>query len=322
MTSTQRKLGILLIVQVVLILLVHSPFGGTSTSATPTMLFPELDDETVSRVRLSDADDGVTLTRTNGEWGLAEYGGFPANQSKVDELIGDLAALEVRRPVVRSGKYHAAFKVENDDHEGRVRVWSDGDEKPVADLIIGSSANYRALRVRRAGDSEVYEVSGLAAYDVRPDAGSWIRTKLVDVTADTVRGISIANAQGSFELVKDESGWTAGGTSAATLDTSKVDALVRSVTGLSIAGPLGPSGEHGPTPSDAAASVTLGWAQQVEGAEQSGSAVILIGAKRPDDDARRSITVEGSGFSGEIWDSSVSSLIEKTLDDLALQNAP
>lgn len=317
MTTTQKRLGILLIVQIALILLVRSPFGGAPTGGAPTTLFPGLDNETVSRVQLSDGDDSVTLTRTDGGWGLEEYGGFPANPSKVDELIDDLAALEVRRPIVRSGKYHAAFKVETDDHEGRVRVWGNVDEKPVADLIVGNSANYRALRVRRTGDSEVYEVAGLAVYDVRPDAGSWIRTRLIDVTADAVSEVSITNANGSFKLVKGESGWAIDKDAAATVDAGKVEALVRSVTNLSMAGPLGPSAEHGPAAADAEASVTVRWSQQVDGVDESGSAVILIGQKRPDDDAHRSITVEGSGFSGEIWASSVNSLIEKRLDDLS-----
>jgi len=317
MTSAQKKMGLVLIVQVALILLFQSPLRGTSTRATATTLFPELDAETVSRVRLSDAEEDVVLTREDGRWSLEEHGGFPADQQKVDELIRDLAGLEVRRPIVRSSKYHSAFKVKDNEHEGRVRVWSDPGGKPVADLIVGNSGSYRASRVRRSGDSEVYEVSGLAAYDVRPNAGSWARSKLVEAAADAVKGVSIINSGGSLQLARNESGWTAGET---TLDSSKVDALVRTLTNLSITAPLGPSSEHGPTADDAVASATLEWSETIDGAEIDRRTVILIGDKRPDDDTRRSITVKGSGFSGEIWDSTVKQLIEKSLDDLALQN--
>ena len=103
------------------------------------------------------------------------------------------------------------------------------------------------------------------------------------------------------------------------LDTGKVDSFVRTVANLSFAAPLGPSSEHGPSAQDAIARVTLRWSAGAEGSQEE-SAVVLIGDKRPDDDMRRVIGVEGSGFSGEIWDSTVKSMIEKKLDDLTLQN--
>ncbi len=319
MTSTQKKLAILLAVQAVLILLFQSPFGSSSSSSEATPLFPDIDTTLISRIQLSGDDEEVTLTRTDGGWGLDELDGFPANEKKVDELIGDLAGLEVRRPVVRSAKYHSTFKVETGDNEGRVKLWAGSEGDPVADLIVGSSTNYRALHVRRPGDSEVYEVSDLAAYDVRADAGAWARTKLLDVGADALRSLSIKNPDGSFELVKGESGWTVPDAPETQLDKSKVDSLVRTVAGLSIAAPLGPSDEYGPTSAEATATVTLRWTTGVEG-DPGGSAVVLIGDKRPDDDARRTIRVDGSRFSGEIWDSTVKSVIEKKLDDLTLQN--
>ncbi len=319
MTSTQKRLGILLAVQVVLILLFQFPFGSGSSATTATTLFPDIDVAQVSRIQLSGDDDQVTLIRGGDGWGLEEFGGFPANETKIDELIGDLAGLEVRRPVVRSGKYHSAFKVESDENEGRVKLWTSDDGDPAADLIVGSSPNYRALHVRRPGDSEVYEVSGLAAYDVRADPGAWADNKLLDVNTDAVQSLSITNPEGSFELVKDESGWTVSGAAETELDTSKVDSLVRSVANLSIAAPLGPSSEHGPVAADAIAKVTLRWSAGGEETPE-GAAVVLIGGKRPDDDMRRAVSVEGSGFSGEIWDSTVKSMIEKKLDDLTLQN--
>ncbi len=173
--------------------------------------------------------------------------------------------------------------------------------------------------MRRPGDSEVYEVSGLAAYDVRADPGAWTRNKLLDVNAEAVRSLSITNPEGTFELTKGESGWTISGAAETELDPSKVDSLVRTVVNLSIAAPLGPSSEHGPGAAEAIAKVVLRWSAGGQGSPEE-TAVVLIGDKRPDDDMRRVIGVEGSGFSGEIWDSTVKSMIEKRLGDLTLQN--
>lgn len=309
MTRTQKTLGLILIVQVVLILLVRSPFGNASTEGTAAKLFPQLAGESISKIQLTDDKNTVTLSHDESGWHLDEFGGFPADAGKVDELIGDLAALGARRPVARSARYHATFKIDTDGNMGRVRLWGDGAEKPVADLIVGNSANYHALRVRRHSDDAVYEVEGLAAHDVRADAGAWIETRLIDVEAETLQRVSIVNPKGTLELVKGDAGWTVEGQADGAVDQAKVEALVRKVSGLAIVAPLGSSAENGPAAGTATATVTI------EGPE--GTKVILIGDKRPDNTARRSITVEGSGYSAEIWDSSVSSLIDETLNDLS-----
>ena len=337
MNKAHKLLGGLLLAQVALILLVRSPFSGASTGSELRPLLPALEAVTPSRMVLEGADDAsVTLTRQEEDWVLEDLDGFPVDGTKVADLLDKLRGLQIRTAVVSGSRYHGSFKVAEDEFEGRVRIWDDPASEPTVDLILGTSPNYRLMNVRRADETPVYEVRDLATYDVRAEPGSWAVKGLVDVEEDDVVSIEIVNAAGSFRLEKVDGGWTVAAPTAqasAVLDDGKVDSLVRSAASLRLADPLGSSESHGPSAGDAVATVTLHWSRPaVEAAEsatddeaaavappapaESGQVVVYIGDKLPDKDTHRAITREGFGFSGTIWDSSVSSLVEKTLDEL------
>lgn len=314
MTRTQKQLLGLLAVQLVLIILFRSPFSGASGSVALKPLLPELQAFTPARIELFGADeDKVTLIRRGEGWGLEELGGFPADANKVDDLVQKLRDLQVRRPVVSSSRYHEAFKVADDTHEGRVKLFDDGADDARVDLLLGTSANYRSLHVRSHGEDPVYEVRDLATYDVRAKPGNWADREFVDVPEAELSGVVVSNAAGSFELVRDDDGWSAAGGDIV-LDQDKVSTLVRSVSSLRLAEPLGPVGVDGAEPADAALTVTLRWGSGEE-------LVYWIGDKLEDPDTQRYATRRGFDFRGAIWDSSVSNLIEKKLEELAVDEA-
>ncbi len=327
MTRTQKQLLGLLAVQLVLIVLLRSPFSRASGSVALKPLLPALEAFTPARIELFGADeDKVTLIRQGEGWGLDELGGFPADANKVDDLVEKLRGLQVRRPVVSSSRYHEAFKVTDDTNEGRVKLFGDRADDAKVDLLLGTSANYRSLHVRSRGEDPVYEVRDLATYDVRAKPGNWAHMEFVDVPEAELASVVVSNAAGSFELVRGDDGWSAVG-SDIVLDQDKVSTLVRSASSLRLAEPLGPVGGGGAEPADPALTVTLRWWTGGAGADEGAEAeaqqelVYWIGDKLADSDTQRYATRTGFDFKGAIWDSSVSNLIEKKLEELAVDEA-
>jgi len=317
MSRTQTTLAGLLVVQVALILLVRSPFSGGSSAAETRPLLPMLEVLTPTQIELlGDEQRRVSLIKDAQGWKLDGLGGFPADNEKVDELIDDLRALQVRRPVVTSSRYHRTFKVADDENGGRVRLWDNPAEDPDVELIVGSSSNYRAVHVRLGGDSKVYEVRDLAAYDMRADAEAWIEKDLVDVPEGELVGLSIVNKNGSFELVRQDDQWRASGSEQA-LDTDEVDSLVRSASSIQLAKPVGPKDATVHGFAEAAATVTLRYrpAGEPETADVS-QIVVTIGAKPDEDSNERYITRSDFEFTGRVWESSIRALLEQKLDDL------
>ena len=325
MTRGQKLLAAALVLQAILIVLARSPFSGASASAEPQPLLPDLAAWTPTRIDFEQPDEkSITLLRDAENWTVTELEGFPADATKIESLLEDLEGLQVRRPVVSSSRSHGAFKVKDDDFEARIKIWEDGGDDPRVDLVLGSSPNYRLTHMRLSNDDRVYEVRGLATYDVRADASVWADKQLLDVDEEAITGLKLSNAEGSFELSREDETWTIVAPSDwadKALDQEKLDALLAAASSINLSDPVGPVDEAAHGFDDAAATLELRWrpAAGDEGSEASGpeqETVVRIGGKPEDQDTKRYITRAGFGFSGTVWSSSVSKLLEQTISDL------
>ena len=321
MNRTQLYLVGLLIVQVVLILLVRSPFSTASVGTEARALLPVLEAITPSQLEILGSDDeSVRLAREGESWRVESLGGFPADDDKVEQLLDNLADLRVRRPVVSSGRYHESFKVADDEYEGRIRLWAAAGSDADVDLFLGSSPNFRTSHVRLAGEDAVYEVRGLSSYDVRPASSGWIERELVQTDETDVVGFTLSNESGSFELVREDGIWKLRSPEhEETLDQGKVDAFVRTACSVRLDDAVGPvdSAAHGFT--SPAATLVLRWSDALEGVDEEGDVrelTLTVGQQLPDNESQRYITREGFEFTGTVWESSVRRLLEETLDDL------
>lgn len=341
-SRTQIVLGGLLLLQLALILLFRAPWAEASRPGEPELLFPQLADAEALRIVLSEPADEeagdpareLALVREGEGWLVEEAGGFPAAESEIVELLETLEGLRVRRPVVTSARYHEAFGVEDDAHEARVRIYgaADASSEPLADLLLGSSSNYRAVHARRAGEDEVWEVTGLAVWDVRPEPGSWIDKTLAEVPPERVTRITVENPAGRFELVRQEGAWRVAEPAeraGMALDADEVESLVRTAATLRLSGAAGrvePAAQGFDPP---AARVVLEWtAAAPDPAEPptDGTAAppasaaterveILIGAEAPEE-SERYVTREGHGFAGKVWSATLTALVEADLAKL------
>ena len=243
MTRIQRVLGGLFLAQLVVLLVLARPFGAGHAAPQDHPLLPGLGAVTPERLEIDDGQGGsVSLERAGGSWALANPKGYPVAAGRVEKLVQDLERVSVGRPVATSPAHHAALKVAETDFERRVRVWSAPGRTPDADLFLGSVAGPGGVHVRAGGKNAVYEASGLNAYDLPSDAGSWIERNLVPVTPEQVTGLEVTNRKGSFALERRSGSWKVKAPAAragATLDSTKVEALVRTLCVLSIREPVG-----------------------------------------------------------------------------------
>jgi hypothetical protein len=324
MSRTQLYLAGLLGVQVVLLLIFHAPFSAT-TGHESRPLLPVLEAVTPTLLEIEGADEEkLRLVRRDDGWGIESLGGFPADDTKIDALLDELKGIRVRRPVVSSGRYLDSFKVADDDHEARLRLWADAAGDPAVDLIVGSSPNFRTCHVRLAGEKPVYEVRGLSPYDLRPATSGWIERDLVDADPARLVSLKLSNASGSFELARDGDGWKlaspAGGAGRA-LDPAKVESFVQSAAALRLDDAAGPLDESAQGLAAPAATLVLRWTSEPKaeaGTEADvEEATVRVGGTVPDGDSRRFVTRDGFPFAGTVWDSSVRRLIEETVDSLA-----
>jgi len=288
-TARVAVLAAILIVQVGIIAFLYAPRGQT---AGPGPLFPDLNPAEIERIVLYYDGDRLLLARAEGDaegdsaWVLPEADNFPVIEANVTRLISDVVTLEADRLVATSPESHVRLRVDDANPIRKVELGlSNGLTET---LYIGSSPNARATNVRRSGSDNVYLARDLNTSDVRMDAAGWVETAYLDVDLASVKAMTLTNANGTFNLVKDAAGaWTLDGLEQdERLLTTTVESLVSDAARLSMLRPLGrePRSEWGldvPT-----ATITLETVPVTDtAASDTGTITLEIGARDPDDDS-------------------------------------
>lgn len=315
MSRTQRILAGALVLQVLLILVIKSPFGSASGSTEARPLFPALESFTASRLEVQDGEgNSLVVVRDGDEWGIEEADGYPADADKMITLVEDLKSIQVQRPIVSSGRYHSSLKVGDGEFERHLRIWSEDAGDPEVDLYIGSSPNVGLTNVRVGGEDAVYEVSGLAPYQVRAEKAAWIKGRFLDSPATDVERFTLTNSAGAFELIKEEGVWRVvapTNRSSRAVDGAKVDTFLRSVASLWVTEPAGRVDEAGHGFSSPAATFEVALS-----GEDGEPTTLRIGSVVADQDTYRYVTRTGFDYTATISESSVRTLMDQTLSDL------
>lgn len=188
MTRTIRLLALLLGAQLLLAAGLHFTGADLAATATQTPILA-FDRERVDRVLIEGTDKTqATLARHDGTWGLPDLENFPADATRVAQLLARLAELQGGLPVATSAAAQPRFRVGDADFERRVTLFA-GEEK-LATLYLGSSPGMGQIHARADGSDRIAVVE-LAAFDIPMQADDWIDRMLVQIPADEIQAIAI-----------------------------------------------------------------------------------------------------------------------------------
>ena len=129
------------------------------------------DEKEVDGLRIEDGTDSVLLKKQEGKWLLPESGGFPANQSSVEQLLGKLTTMKKGWPVTKTRSALRRFTVDEEQFERKLVLLS-GDEAQ-ATLYVGASPGFRKVYVRAENEDDVYAVM-FNTWDAGAKADEWI----------------------------------------------------------------------------------------------------------------------------------------------------
>jgi len=226
-----------LVVQLVLIGLFFWPRSAAGRESAP--LLPDLDAEQVVRLVIREGEDEIELAQEEGSWVLASAEGYPCNEGAVPGLLEKLVALQSDRLVAETRSSHKRLKVDAGDYAYRVEIESaDG---PDHTLYVGTAPSYGAIHVRVEDQDEVYLVSGLTSTDVGTRMATWIDTLYHTAERDQMIGLTVENANGLLEFLKDESGtWSMlGPAEDEVIAETNITTLVNRMASLRMLKPLG-----------------------------------------------------------------------------------
>jgi len=242
------------------------------------------------KIEIYGAKGNTELVRKSNAWffstGNAEY---PVKQGRVEDLFSALSRKDIYP--LRASSQEARQRLGlTEDSASRIIVRG-GAGLPLLDLLIGRAAVVGSeIYLRRGGWNEIY--SGEDRFTVFTDASpiSWcdlrlfsgVESGLAPYTIEAVQQADVELSGGeAFTLRRRGAGWIIPGDEGAVLDTTKVDAWIRSV--LEAEGDTFSEGEI----DFLEASVTLWFG---DGTSRT------IEVSISDDDNYRKVTVSGSPY--------------------------
>lgn len=215
MSSIHALLGGALAVQLMLGGLTWSMAGGGAARSDARKLVDVgLGDITELIVQDKPADkesepETVHLKKEGDAWTVVSADAFPADTTKVEDVLRKLLDLKVSDPIARKTQNHNALRVGERDYDKKVTVTAGGTTHH---LVLGS-AKGSSVHVRVGDAPEVYWAKGVSSWSFSERVSSYVDSDYLKV--DEPKAVSIQNQHGSLEVVKGEDDlWTLRGLAA------------------------------------------------------------------------------------------------------------
>lgn len=216
MTRTLRT-TLLLAVAGIIALAVGWQFGtpgqtGQMAVAPGTLVFPGLAArlQEAERVTITTKGRTLTLVRKDGIWGIAERGGYRAQQDRLRELLTGLTELRVTEPRTSDPEQYDRLGVGDPAKPTTtaqlVRVLGPG-ERVIAELIVGhrrvrTAGNVpESIYIRRVNEAQSWLAEGRLPVDADPQL--WFEREITTIRKEQVASIVSTRAEGTLEFGKD-----------------------------------------------------------------------------------------------------------------------
>ena len=151
----------------------------------------------------------VTLQRQSQGWTIGEKGGFPADPTRIRQVLLGFAELKLVEPKTRSVDSYPRLDVEDPGKEGghaRLVEFDDASGGKLGELIVGKRRPDRlgsgadGLYIRRPGDAQAWLAQG--SVDLPAETKDWLDKKIVSIAPSRVRAVTLTHDDGSTLVLK------------------------------------------------------------------------------------------------------------------------
>jgi hypothetical protein len=283
MTALTQRLAGLLVVQLGLAAFTWWPTNDAPTPPTPLLPGGGNSLTTLTITGSTDDAEPVSLANTDAGWTITSAFGFPAEASKVAEVVDLLAGVQLGEPAATQRESWKQLEVAPDAF-GRKITWSaDGTERTA---FIGPAAS-KAVWLRLDGEDAVYRVSGPSVWGFKDTARGYLPPNLVELDKERLTQLTITNAGASLAVSRDEAGaWRLDpAEEGLVVDEDALDGLLDKVVRVRLAEVV--AGAE--TPEHGLGEVVVSWQEDVSGTPLPGG--YRLGAEQ---DGKRFAAKDGS----------------------------
>ncbi|MCL4254672.1 MAG: DUF4340 domain-containing protein [Anaerolineae bacterium] len=204
MNRTNLFLTVILIVQAILIAIIALPRNSDAESGNSPLL-AGFDATAVDNITITDSDDKqIRLVKADDVWVLADVDNYPAQETRVSDLLNTLSALNASRLVSDNSANQRRLGVADDEFERKIEITQGSQTYTV---YIGTSGGANATHTRLGGQDQVYLNRDISPASVSAELTSWSQTSYIQVEREKVVSMTITNANGTFEFENVDGVW-------------------------------------------------------------------------------------------------------------------
>lgn len=186
--------------------------GGQKSIAAGTLVFPGLAGKLQAAERLTITTKGhtMTLVRKDGIWGIADRGGYRAQQDRLRELLTGLTELRVTEARTSDPEQYDRLGVGDPSKAvttaNLLRVLGPNDSV-IAELIVGhrrvrTAGNVpESIYIRRVGEAQSWLAEGRLPVDADPQL--WFEREISNIRRDQVASVVSTRSEGILEFGRD-----------------------------------------------------------------------------------------------------------------------
>ena len=208
-------------------------------------LLPDVDADAVTELVIvdgqADSENTVTLRKDGDRWLVTERWNAAADTDKVNELIRELAALEVADVVSTSGLHHVELGVAPNDFTKKVTL---GGQT----LFLGTSGRGGSTHARVDGTDRVVAVRDFSSWRVNARPDGWVDRTVVEIDPATVKDLQVLKQDGAYSLTREGEGdavaWLlSDGDELVPIEPAEADTLVKKAAKITATKVLGEYGQ-------------------------------------------------------------------------------
>lgn len=240
---TPLVLGLAGLLAMQLLLAAVTSGGNRLAPAATDDLLANFEAEHIDRIEIitPEGTEPLLLSRADSGWIMPGLGDFPADATRIDQLLQTLAELHRPLPIATSESARQRFKVADAVFEQRITL-TDG-KATVATLILGDAPGFRRRYLRLAGDDAIHDVR-FEVFNLSDQPADWIARDQLRLERDRIQRLTADN----WRLSKQGDTWILDGAASndeRELDQTKVQALLTTLANLSYREVLGTQAPQG-----------------------------------------------------------------------------
>lgn len=207
----QDQLKILGIVALVLFLIAGFMYSGITFTGdsfrSGSPLIQGLDTGKIAKLTISSKDNSLTLKKTGDSFSLVEKNNYPADISKINELLVDILEVRLKEKISENADYFEELGVSDAHDEAVIVSLFDANDEPLTGLVKGKS-------LERGSGSYVRQLNGKIAYSssnylsINSSINNYLETSLFDIEAEKISEVRVSSPEGFYQIVRESNGET------------------------------------------------------------------------------------------------------------------